>query len=91
MFPDYHRRVEAARMEYLLLLSQEQPNKASSGQGEVKMTEGYTDLVHKQLWELTQHIVHVMKECNNEMEVLEDENDSVRNGILIMECQLHTE
>jgi hypothetical protein len=49
------------------------------GQGEIVMTEAKSDLVHSQLWELTQQILHVIQACNEEKEVLKEEFDLVRN------------
>jgi hypothetical protein len=43
------------------------------------------------LAELAQHIVHVIEPCHNEKDVLEEEFNSVKNGIPIMESQLQTE
>jgi len=69
----------------LLLKDQEQPKEAEAGQGEVEMTEVCTDFVQKQLLELAQRIVHVIEACNEEKEVPEEEFNSVKNEILIME------
>jgi hypothetical protein len=75
----------------LLLKEQEEPSKALVGQGEILMSESDTDLVQKQLSELAQQIVHVIKACNEEKDILKEDFDSVRNGILIMESRLQTE
>jgi len=88
---EYQRRIEAARRDYLLLKEQEEPEEAEEGQGEVQMTEANSDLVQKQLSELAQQIVHVIKACNEEKDVLKEDFDSVKNGILIMESRLQTE
>jgi len=53
--------------------------------------EENTDLVQKQLSELAQQIVHVIEACNEEKDILEQDFDSVKNGILIMESRLQTE
>jgi len=55
------------------------------------MLEPNTDLVQKRLSELAQQIVHVIEACNEEKDVLEEEFDSVKNGIVIMESRLQTE
>ena len=47
--------------------------------------------MQKQLSELVQQIVHVILACNEEKDVLEEEFDSVKNGIIIMEGRLQTE
>jgi len=78
-------------MEYLLLKSQEEPKEAPSGQGEVIMTEANTDIVQKQLSELPQQIIHVIQAWNEEKDVLEEEFDSLKHGIIIMESRLQTE
>jgi hypothetical protein len=82
---EYQRRIEAARKDYLLLYDQAEPKEAAAGQGEVEMTEVCTDFMQKQLLELAQRIVHVIEACNEENEVPEEEFNSVKNGILIME------
>jgi len=87
----YQRRIEAARREYLLIKEQAEPEEALEGQGEIEMLEQNTDLVQEQLLELAQQIVHVIEACNEEKDVLEEEFDSVRNGIMIMESRLQTE
>jgi hypothetical protein len=75
----------------LLLKEQEEPEKALEGQGEVEMTEANTDLVQKQLSELGQQIIHVIEACDEEKNLLEEDFDSVKNGIIIMESRLQTE
>jgi len=47
--------------------------------------------VQRQLSELAQQIVNVIEACNEEKDLLEEEFDSVKNGILIMESRLQTE
>ena len=47
--------------------------------------------MQEQLSELAQQIVHVIEACNKEKDVLEEEFNSVRNGIVIMESRLQTE
>ena len=88
---EYQRTIQAAQRDYLLLKEQGEPEGAEDGQGEVEMAEVNTDLVQKQLSEHAQQIVHVIETCNEEKEVLEEEFDSVKNGILIMESRLQTE
>jgi len=75
----------------LLLREQEEPEEALEGQGEIQMLEANPDLVQKQLSELAQQIVHVIEACNEEKDILKEDFDSVRNGILIMESRLQTE
>ena len=75
----------------MLLKEQEEPKAAEEGQREVEMLEASPSLVQRQLLELAQQIVHVIDACNEEKEVLEEECDSVKNGILIMESRLQTE
>jgi len=88
---EYQRRIEEARRDYLLLKEQEEPEEALEGQGEVEMLEPDTDLVQKQLLDLAQQIVHVIEACNQEKDLLEEDFDSIKNGILIMESRLQTE
>jgi len=75
----------------LLLKEQEEPEEAEEGQGEIQMLEANPDLVQEQLSELAQQIVHVIEACNEEKDILKEDFDSVRNGILIMESRLQTE
>jgi hypothetical protein len=42
------------------------------------------------LSELAQQVVHVIQACNEGKVVLEEEFDSVRNGILIIESRIQT-
>jgi len=88
---EYQRRIEDARREYLLIKEQEEPEEAPEGQGEIDMLEPGTNLVQDQLSELAQQIVHVIEACNLEKDILKEEFDSVRNGIVIMESRLQTE
>jgi len=83
--------MEATQRDNLLLKSQEEPDVATCGQGEVDMTEANTDLVQRQLLELAQYIVHVSQACNEHKDVLAEELDSLENGIIIMESRLQTE
>ena len=75
----------------MLIKEQEEPQGALEGQGEIEMLEPNTDLVQEQLSELVQQIVHVITACNEEKDVIEEEFDSVKNGIVIMESRLQTE
>jgi predicted nucleic acid-binding Zn-ribbon protein len=75
----------------LLLKEQEELEEALEGQGEVQMSEANPDLVQEQLSELAQQIVHVIEACNEGKDILEEDFDSVRNGIMIMESRLQTE
>jgi len=88
---EYQRRIEAARRDYLLLKEQEEPEEALEGQAEIQMSEANPDLVQKQLPELAQQIVHVIEACNEEKDILKEDFDSVKNGIMIMESRLQTE
>ena len=88
---NYQRRIEAAQRDYLLLKDQEEPEEAESGQGEIVMKEADSDVVQQQLFELAQQVIHVIQACNEEKDILEEEFDSLKNGILIMESQLQTE
>ena len=87
----YQCRIEAAQKDYFLIKEQAEPEEALEGQGEIKMLEPSTDLVQDQLSELAQQIVHVIEACKEEQEVLEEEFDLLRNGIVIMESRLQTE
>jgi hypothetical protein len=88
---EYQRTIEAAQRDYLLLEEPEEAKEAESGQSKVEMREPDNDLVQKQLSELAQQVVHVIQACNEEKDILEDEFDKLKNGILILESQLQTE
>jgi hypothetical protein len=88
---EYQERIEAARRDCLLIKEQEVPEEAPEGQGEKLMSENDTDLVQKQLSELAQQIVCVIEAGNKEKDILKEDFDSVKNGILIFESQLQTE
>jgi hypothetical protein len=60
-------------------------------QGEIEVAEENTNLVQKQLSELAQQVMHVITACNEEEDILEEEFDSVHNGILMMQSELQTE
>jgi predicted nucleic acid-binding Zn-ribbon protein len=90
-FLEYQGRIEAARRDYLLLKEQGEAKESVEGQGGIEMTEVNSELVQIQLLELEQQIIHVIEACNEVKDVLEEEFDSVRNGIPIMESRLQTE
>jgi len=75
----------------LLIKEQAEPEEAPEGQGEVEMLILNTDLVQEQLSELAQQIVHVIEACDEEKDILEEECDSVKNGMVIMESRLQME
>ena len=88
---NYQNRLEEARREYLLLKDHEEPEEALEGQGEVVMTEANTELVQEQLSELAQQVMHVIQACNEEKEIIEDDFESVKNDIRILETRIQTE
>jgi predicted nucleic acid-binding Zn-ribbon protein len=47
--------------------------------------------VQKQLSERAQQIVHIIQPCNQENDILEEQFDSLNNGLLSMESCLETE
>jgi len=55
------------------------------------MSEANSDLGQYQLSELAQQILHVLEACNEEKDILKEDFDSVKNGIVIMESRLQTE
>ena len=75
----------------MLLKEQEEPKEADEGQGELEMTQASTDLVQRQLSGHAQQIVHVIEAHNEEIDILEEEFHSVKNGILFLERRLQTE
>jgi deoxyribose-phosphate aldolase len=68
----------------------EYPQEAEEGQGELKMPYANSNLVQKQLSELTQQVVHIVQACNEEKEILEDEFESVKANIEILESRIYT-
>ena len=75
----------------MLLKTHEEPDDAEEGVGEVEMTEASTDLVQNQLSELAQQVMHVIQVCNEEKEIIEDDFESVKNNIWILETRIQTE
>jgi len=86
---NYQNRLEEARREYRLLKDHEEPEEALEGQGEVVMMD--TDLVQEQLSELAQQVMHVIQACNDKKEIIEDDFESVKNNIRILETRIQTE
>jgi hypothetical protein len=70
---------------------QGEPEEALEGQGEVVMAEANTDLIPTQLKEFAQQILHSFEASNEEKDILEEEFDTVKQGIHIMEFRLQTE
>lgn len=69
----------------------EYPEEAEEGQGELEMPDANSGLVQRQLSELAQQIIHFILACNEEKDVLEEEFDSLKNVITILDSRLHTE
>jgi hypothetical protein len=69
----------------------EYPEHAAEGQGELEMPDENSKLVQKQLSELVQQAVHIVKACNEEKEILEDEFESVNANIEILESRIQTD
>jgi len=88
---NYQNCLEEARREYLLLKNHEEPEEAEEGQGELVMSEASTDLVQNQLSELAQQVMHIIQACNEEKEIIEDDFESVKNNIQILEKRIQTE
>jgi len=55
------------------------------------MGEANCDLVHNQLSELAQQVMHDSQACNEEKEIIEDDFESVKNNIQILETRIQTE
>lgn len=73
------------------LKEQEAPLKPEGGHGEVAITKANTVLLQQQLSELAPQIIHTIEACNDKKKVLEEQFDSVKNAIIIMESRLQTE
>jgi hypothetical protein len=86
---EYQRRIEQARLEHQQMKAIEYPKEAEEGQGELEMPDVNSDLVQKQLSELAQQVVHIVQACNEETEILEDEFESVKANIEILESRIH--
>jgi len=68
----------------------EYPEGAELGRGELAMPDASSSLVQKQLSELAQQVVQILQACNEGKEVLEDEFESVKWNIEILETRSHT-
>jgi hypothetical protein len=69
----------------------EYPEEAEEGQGELEMPDANSSLVQRQLSELAQQVVHIVQACNEEKEILEDEFESVKANIEILEPRIYTD
>jgi hypothetical protein len=78
--------VQPCRYKYL-----EKHKDDTMGQGEVEITHANTDLVQRQLSNLAHHLIPVIQASTGANMILEEECDSQKNGILIMECSQQTE
>jgi len=67
------------------------PEDAEQGQGKLDMRDANSDLIQRQLSELVLHVVHTIQACNEAKEVLEDEFESVRANIEIIDTRVHTD
>ena len=88
---EYQNRIELARLEYQQMKIIEAPEEAELGHGELEMPNVNSGLVQKQLSELAQPVVHIIQACNEEKEVLDDECESVRANIEILEARINTD
>lgn len=75
--------------DYLQLKEQGEPEEAEQGQGEINISD-LQDLVQNQLSELARQVEYVIKAYQEEKHLLEDEFDSVKNGITILKTRLCT-
>jgi len=66
----------------------EYPEEAEEGQGELEMTNANSNVVQKHLSELAQQVVHIVQACNEEQELLEDEFDSFKANIELLESRI---
>ena len=87
---DYQTRIEHTRLEYQQMRSIEALEDAELGQAELEMQDASSSLVQKQLSELAQQVVHIIQACNEEKEVLEDEFESVKANIEILQTRINT-
>jgi len=87
----FRSSIEVAQREYMRLNCQQESDEAPSGQWDVDLTETNTDLVQRQLSELAQQIIHVILACHKENDILEEESDILKNGLMIRESRLETE
>jgi len=75
----------------MLLKSQVEPKEAQEGQAEIQMTEANTNLVQTQLSELTQQFMYVIQACNEKKDIIEDDFESVKTNIQILETRIQIE
>jgi hypothetical protein len=88
---NYQRQIEHARLEHQQMKAIEYPVEAEEGQGELEMPDANSNVVQKQLSELPQQVVHIVQACNEEKDILEDESESVKANIEILESRIHTD
>ena len=88
---EYQRRIEQAQSQHEKIRQVGYPKEAELGQGELEMLDNNTSLVQKQLSELAQQVVHIIQACNEEKDVLEDEFESFRANIEILESRIQTD
>ena len=70
---------------------QEELNKAASGQGKGEMRQADSDVVQQQLSDLAQLVIHVIQALKEEKDVLEEQFESRKSGILIVASRMQTE
>jgi len=88
---EYPRRTEQAWLEHQQIKALEYPEEAVEGQGELEMPDVNSNLVQRQLLQLAQQAVHIVQACNEENEILEDEFESVRANIEILETRIQAD
>jgi hypothetical protein len=80
-----------ARLGNQQMKALEFPEEAAQGQRELEMQNRNSNLVQKQLFELTQQVVHIVQACNEEAEVVEDGFESVKANMEIFETTIQTD
>jgi len=69
----------------------ENPEETKLGQGELEMPGARSNLVQRQLSELVQQVIYIIQASKEEKEVLEDEFESVKANIEILETRIYTD
>jgi len=66
------------------------PGEAEECHGELKIPDANSNLIQRQLSELAQEVVHIVQACNEEIEMLRDEFESVWANIEIPGSRIQT-
>jgi hypothetical protein len=69
----------------------EYPEEAEEGQGELELSDAYSNLVQRQLSEYAQQVVHLVQGYNEEQDIVEEEFKSVKANRGLLDTRIHTD